>query len=180
LQEKVKLKTALELFSDMTKGKLTIVIVKNAFIEDIGPDVPDPYEEEVESCLRCRRRCLEYGLTADSGAGRDRQGDLHDPARIFIEITTTDRYLADKGLRIYPIGYLTMPSGAAASPGGAGGIGGVGGVLWRVAAWAWAAMGMMGMGGGGMMGMGRHGWHGRHHGYGRHGWHGPEWLAWAA
>ncbi len=47
LQEKVKLKTALEYFSDKFGGKLPILIDREAFIAANGADAADPYEEEV-------------------------------------------------------------------------------------------------------------------------------------
>jgi hypothetical protein len=49
LQEKLKLKQALEFFSDAFKGKLVIIVDKEAFAAILGPDAPvDLYEEEVE------------------------------------------------------------------------------------------------------------------------------------
>jgi hypothetical protein len=47
LQERVKLKTALEKFSDHTNGKLPILVDREAFALELGADAPDPYEEEV-------------------------------------------------------------------------------------------------------------------------------------
>lgn len=47
LQEKVKLKTALEYFSDKFGGKMPILIDRSAFGPIGEPDTPDPYEEEV-------------------------------------------------------------------------------------------------------------------------------------
>src|SRR6478609_4552468 len=47
LQERVKLKTALEYFSNKTDGKLPILIDREAFAVELGADAPDPYEEEV-------------------------------------------------------------------------------------------------------------------------------------
>jgi hypothetical protein len=51
LQEKVKLKTALELFVNIFKAEfnaeLPILVDKEAFAAELGADAPDPYEEEV-------------------------------------------------------------------------------------------------------------------------------------
>ena len=47
LQEKVKLKTALEYFSDKFGGRIPILIDRSAFAAIAGPNDPDPYEEEV-------------------------------------------------------------------------------------------------------------------------------------
>jgi hypothetical protein len=47
LQEKVKLKTALEFFADQFAGKLPILVDREAFFPVLGPEAPDPYEEEV-------------------------------------------------------------------------------------------------------------------------------------
>lgn len=47
LQEKVKLKTALEYFSEKFGGKIPILINRAAFADILDPDAPDPYEEEV-------------------------------------------------------------------------------------------------------------------------------------
>jgi hypothetical protein len=47
LQEKVKLKTALEHLSNQFGGKLVILIDKEGFAAALGADAPDPYEEEV-------------------------------------------------------------------------------------------------------------------------------------
>jgi len=49
MQEPVKLKVALEHFSDHFGGKLSILVDKNAFSAELGPDSEDPYETEV--CL---------------------------------------------------------------------------------------------------------------------------------
>lgn len=48
LQEPVKLKTALEYFSDKFGGRMPILIDRTAFRVDAGPNDPDPYEEEVK------------------------------------------------------------------------------------------------------------------------------------
>jgi len=47
LQEKVKLKTALEYFSDKFGGKLPMIVDREAFGPFVGPEDLDPYEEEV-------------------------------------------------------------------------------------------------------------------------------------
>lgn len=47
LQEKVKLKEALEYFFDKFDGKLPILIDTEAFAADLGPDAANPYMEEV-------------------------------------------------------------------------------------------------------------------------------------
>jgi hypothetical protein len=49
LQERVKLKIALEYFADKFGGKLLMLIDKDAFLTDLGEESADPYEEEV--CL---------------------------------------------------------------------------------------------------------------------------------
>jgi hypothetical protein len=49
LQEPVKLKVALEYFFDQFGGKLPILVDKNAFSAELGPDSEDPYETVV--CL---------------------------------------------------------------------------------------------------------------------------------
>lgn len=47
--EKIKLKQWFEYFSDLTKGKLTIIVDREAFAPILGADAPaDLYEEEVE------------------------------------------------------------------------------------------------------------------------------------
>jgi hypothetical protein len=47
LQDRIKLKTALELFSDRFGGRLPILVDKEAFALELGPDSMDPYEEDV-------------------------------------------------------------------------------------------------------------------------------------
>jgi hypothetical protein len=47
LQEKVKLKVALEYFSDKTAGKLAILIDMTGFANETDADAGDPYDEEV-------------------------------------------------------------------------------------------------------------------------------------
>jgi hypothetical protein len=46
-QEKIKLKTALEVIADKFGGKLPILVDKEAFAAVLGADAADPYEEEV-------------------------------------------------------------------------------------------------------------------------------------
>jgi hypothetical protein len=47
LQDRVKLKVALEYFSGKFEGKLPILVNRSAFAELLGADAADPYEEEV-------------------------------------------------------------------------------------------------------------------------------------
>lgn len=47
LQDKIKLKAALAYFANQTKGKLVVLIDREAFAAELGADAPDPYEEEV-------------------------------------------------------------------------------------------------------------------------------------
>jgi hypothetical protein len=62
-QEKVKLKTALELFSDMWHGLLPILVNRDAFIAaGRNPDSPDTYEEEVSLPPVPKRMSMETAL----------------------------------------------------------------------------------------------------------------------
>jgi hypothetical protein len=47
LHNKVKMKEALEFFSEIFGGKLVILIDRESFAIELGADAPDPYEEEV-------------------------------------------------------------------------------------------------------------------------------------
>jgi hypothetical protein len=47
LSEKVKLKVAIEYFSETSGGKLPMLIDKAAFAAELGADAQDPYEEDV-------------------------------------------------------------------------------------------------------------------------------------
>jgi hypothetical protein len=47
LQERVKMKTALDFIAKELNGKLPILIDRDAFAAELGADAPDPYEEEV-------------------------------------------------------------------------------------------------------------------------------------
>jgi len=149
LQDKVKLKTALELFSDMFQGNLPILVDKEAFL-DGAAEAPDVYEEEVSLPPVPKRMPMGTALRlilAQVGKGKA----TYLIRRSFIEVTTTDRYLTDKVLRVYPVGDLVIPissgqQGMAGMMGAGGGI--AGGMMMGM-----GGGGMMGMGGGGMMGM---------------------------
>ena len=144
LQEKVKLKTALEYFSDKFDNKLPILIDREAFAIELGADAPDPYEEEVSLPPVPTKMAMQLALRlvlAQVGKGNA----TYLIRREFIEITTNKRYLEDKVIRIYPVGDLAMPIGNPMM----GGMGMTPGMMM-------GGMGMMGMGGmmmGGGMGM---------------------------
>jgi hypothetical protein len=145
LQEKVKLKTALELFSDKFQGNLPILVDKDAFLEGKA-DAPDVYEEEVQLPLVPKRMPMATALRlilAQVGGGKA----TYLIRREFVEVTTTDRYITDKVLRVYPVGDLVIPisNGQMGMAGGAGMMGG--GVMGMMGGGQ-----MMGMGGGMMMG----------------------------
>ncbi|HZZ78015.1 MAG TPA: hypothetical protein VFE62_05835 [Gemmataceae bacterium] len=139
LQEKVKLKTALEYFGDRFGGKLPILIDKESFTTELGADAPDPYEEEVSLPPVPSKMVMNTALRlvlAQVGKGQA----TYLIRRNFIEITTIKHYLEDKVIRIYPVGDLVMPI----SGGQMGMLGSIGGGLG----------GMMGLGGmAGMSGM---------------------------
>jgi WD40 repeat protein len=87
LQEPVKLKTALELFSDMFGGKLPILVDKAAFETDLGPSAEDPYEEEVHLPPVPARMPMGTALRlvlAQIGKGRA----TYIVRRNYIEVTT--------------------------------------------------------------------------------------------
>jgi tetratricopeptide (TPR) repeat protein len=146
LHEKVKLRTALEYFSDSVGG-LPILIDSEAFKLKLGADSPDPYEEEVQLPPVPARMQLNLALRLIlSQVGKGEATYLI--RREYVEITTEERYIDDKVIRVYPVGDLVMPLGMAGGMAGAGVAGGFGGGL--------MLGGMGGMGGmmmGGMMGM---------------------------
>jgi hypothetical protein len=153
LQEKTKLKTALELFSDMFNGNLPILVDKEAFL-DGQADAPDVYEEEVQLPTVPKRLPMGTALRlilAQVGKGKA----TYLIRREFVEVTTTERYITDKVLRVYPVGDLVIPisSGQMGAAGGGGLTGtGMGGMAGMQGGMMGMQGGMMGMQGG-MMGM---------------------------
>ena len=118
LQEKVKLKTALEYFADKFGGKLPILVDREAFA-DGQAEAADPYEEEVSLPPVPARMAMSTALRlvlAQVGKGKA----TYLIRRSFVEITTNERDLADKVLRVYPVGDLVMPIGQAPAMGGVG------------------------------------------------------------
>jgi hypothetical protein len=129
LHEKVKLRTALEYFSDKFGGNLPILVDKEAFSADLGADAPDPYEEEVSLPPVPSKMVMNTALRLIlSQVGKGEATYLI--RRSFIEITTNKRYLEDKVIRIYPVGDLAMPINGGAQGGGSltGGFGISGGI----------------------------------------------------
>ena len=125
LQEKVKLKTALEYFSDKFGGKLPILVDRDAFADERAEAAPDPYEEEVSLPPVPKTMIMSTALRlilAQVGKGKA----TYLIRREFVEITTNDRYIQDKVLRVYPVGDLAMPisSGPQGMTGGFAGGGG--------------------------------------------------------
>jgi hypothetical protein len=127
LQEKVKLKVALEYFADKFGGKLPILVDKEAFSAELGADAPDPYEEEVVLPPVPTKMVMNTALRlilSQVGKGNA----TYVIRRSFVEITTVKRYLEDKVIRIYPVGDLVMPINGGVQGGAMGlQIGGFGG-----------------------------------------------------
>ena len=149
LQEKQKLKTVLEVLGDMFQGNLPIIVDKEAFLEGT-PEATDIYEEEVS--LPPFPKKMAMGTALRIILGQVGKGEAtYLIRRNFIEITTQKRYIADKVLRVYPVGDLVIPisNGQQGMAGAAGAGGGLAGGM----AMGMMGGGMMGMGGGGMMGM---------------------------
>jgi len=118
LHEKVKLKTALEFFSDKFGGKLPILVDQDAFSADLGADAPNPYEEEVSLPAVPSKMVMNTALRLIlSQVGKGNATYLI--RREFVEITTSKRYLEDKVIRIYPVGDLVIPINGGAQGGGA-------------------------------------------------------------
>ncbi len=149
LQEKAKLKTALEYIGE--KFKITILVDSESFKADLGADAPDVYEEEV-NLPPVRKMVLNVALRLMlSQVGKGNATYLI--RRDFIEITSTKRYLEDKVLRIYPVGDLAMPIGNAGMMMGGMQMGmQMGGMQMGMMMGGGGMPGMM-MGGGGMPGM---------------------------
>jgi hypothetical protein len=110
LQEKVKLKTALEFFSDRFNGKLPILIDDEAFKVELGPEAPSLYEEEVSLPPVPNKMAMQLALRlvlSQVGKGEA----TYMIRREYIEITTNKRYIDNKVIRIYPVGDLVLPIG---------------------------------------------------------------------
>jgi RNA polymerase sigma factor (sigma-70 family) len=97
LQEKVKLKTALEYITNKFGGKVPILIDREAFITDLGADAADPYEEEVVLPPVPATMTLDQALRlliSQIGNGRA----TYVIRRSWIEITTEDASRAANSL----------------------------------------------------------------------------------
>ena len=156
----VTLKLALEFFSDKFQGKLPILIDKEAFLEGAA-EAPDLYEEKINLPTVPSKMPMGIALRLIIAQATKSKG-TYLIRRSFVEITTNERYLADKVLRVYPVGDLVVPisSGQQGMQGGAGnagvaGMAGMGGMAGMQG--MGGMMGMQGMAGmqgmGGMMGM---------------------------
>ncbi len=119
---------------------LPILVDSGAFKEDAA-DAADPMETQVSLPAQPRKMSIATALRLMLSKVPTNNA-TYLIRRDFIEITTNDRMIKDKVLRVYPVGDLVIP--ISMMGGGIGGIGGGG----------FGGGGMMGMMGGGMMGMG--------------------------
>jgi tetratricopeptide (TPR) repeat protein len=165
-QEPMPLRQALQLFYEKFAAKgqdLPIVVDINAFKEADDSQPNGPYDDEVR--LPAVPKTMTMGTALRLILSQVKSNNAtYLIRRNFIEVTTNDRLLADKVLRVYPVGDLVLPIksmqmfGGTGAGGFAGGFGGVGGGMMGMMGMQGGMggmMGMMGMGGGmgGMMGM---------------------------
>src|SRR5262249_47196078 len=153
-QEPMPLKQALQLFYEKFAAKgqdLPIIEDVNAFKEGDDAQPNGPYDDEVK--LPSVPRTMTMGTALRLLLSQVKSNNAtYLIRRNFIEVTTNDRLLAEKVLRVYPVGDLVMPVKSMQMLGGfGGGIGGRGGFGGGIGGGFGGSMGMMGMGGG-MMG----------------------------
>ncbi len=163
-QEPMPLKQALQLFYEKFAAKgqdLPILVDINAFREGDDSQPNGPYDDEVK--LPPVPKTMTMGTALRLLLSQVKSNNAtYLIRRNFIEVTTNDRLLSEKVLRVYPVGELVMPissmGGMMMGMGMAGGgmrggmmgmRGGMGGGMM-----GGGMMGMMGMGGMGMGGMG--------------------------
>ncbi len=149
-QEPMPLKQALQLFYEKFAAKgqdLPILVDINAFREGDDAQPNGPYDDEVK--LPSVPKTMTMGTALRLILAQVKSNNAtYLIRRNFIEVTTNDRFLADKVLRVYPVGDLVLPltqiqggigggrggfgggigGGRGGFRGGLGGIGGIGGI----------------------------------------------------
>jgi tetratricopeptide (TPR) repeat protein len=160
--EKLKLKDVLELISThLTKlngGKDVLILLDiNAFKSENEDTTTDQiYGEEVEIPAFPKKMAVTTLLRVALGKLPTRNA-TYVIRKNFIEITTNDRVIGEKVLRVYPVGELVIPiktQSFMGATGGGVGINGMGAMMGGMGMAGMGGMGMAGMGGMGMMGMG--------------------------
>jgi tetratricopeptide (TPR) repeat protein len=107
--------------------ELPIIVDTEAF-KELAPEAPDVYETRVQFPPFPRKMSIKVALKL--ALSKVATGNATFMIRRdFIEITTVDRAVADKALRVYPVGDLVLPVNARGNPYASGAFGGLGGAF---------------------------------------------------